>query len=38
MTQLNINVDFEELASAILESNLNTAMKSIAVTVLNAYL
>jgi putative transposase len=38
MTQLNINVDFEELASAILESNLNTAMKSIAVTVLNAYM
>lgn len=38
MAQLNINVDFEELASAILESNLNTAMKSIAVTVLNAYM
>src|SRR5699024_9102616 len=38
ITQLNINVDFEELASAILESNLNTAMKSIAVTVLNAYM
>ncbi|MEB7724271.1 IS256 family transposase [Mammaliicoccus fleurettii] len=38
MTQLNINVDFEELASAIFESNLNTAMKSIAVSVLNAYM
>lgn len=38
MTQLNINVDFEELASAIFESNLKTAMKSIAVSVLNAYM
>lgn len=38
MTQLNINLDFEELASAILESNLNTAMKGMAITILNAYM
>lgn len=34
MTQLNINLDFEELASAILENNLNTAMKGMAATII----
>lgn len=38
MTQLNINVNFEELANAILESHLNTSRKSIDVTVLNDYI
>ncbi|GMA73094.1 hypothetical protein GCM10025885_21430 [Tetragenococcus osmophilus] len=38
MTQLNINIDFEELTEAIMQSDMNMMMKSLAVTVLNAYM
>ncbi|GAA5422099.1 IS256 family transposase [Tetragenococcus halophilus] len=38
MTQLNININFEELTEAIMQSDMNMMMKSLAVTVLNAYM
>ncbi|MEB6255984.1 IS256 family transposase [Mammaliicoccus sciuri] len=38
MTQLNVNLDYEELASAIFGSDMNASMKTIAMTVINAYM
>ncbi|KFN89177.1 transposase [Tetragenococcus muriaticus PMC-11-5] len=38
MTQLHINIDFEKLTEAIMQSDMNMMMKSLAVPVLNAYM
>lgn len=38
MTQLNFNINFEELTEAILKSDMNSMMKSLAVIVMNAYM
>ena len=38
MTQLNININMEELTEAVLNSNINSMMKSMAVLVFNAYM
>lgn len=38
MTQLNININMEELTEAILESDLSTSMKSLSVILLNNYM
>lgn len=38
MTQLNFNINFEELTEAILKSDMNSMMKSLAVLVMNAYM
>ncbi|MDN6244834.1 MAG: IS256 family transposase [Tetragenococcus koreensis] len=38
MTQLNFNINFEELTEAIMQSDMNMMMKSLAVTVFNAYM
>lgn len=38
MTQLNFNINLEELTEAVLESNLSNVMKSLAVLVFNAYM
>lgn len=38
MTQLNFNINLEELTGAVLKSDLNHTMKSIAVLVFNAYM
>lgn len=38
MTQLNLNVNAEELTEAILKSDMNSLMKSLTVAVLNAYM
>lgn len=38
MTYLNINLKFEELTEAVLKSDMNTLMKSLAITVFNAYM
>nr|WP_321292069.1 IS256 family transposase [uncultured Trichococcus sp.] len=38
MTQLNININMEELTEAVLSSNINSMMKSMAVLVFNAYM
>ncbi len=36
MTYLNINLKLEELTEAVLNSDMNTLMKSLAITVFNA--
>ena len=38
MTYLNINLKLEELTEAVLNSDMNTLMKSLAITVFNAYM
>ena len=38
MTQLNININMEELTEAVLNSNITSMMKSMAVLVFNAYM
>ena len=38
MTQLNIDINMEELTEAVLNSNINSMMKSMAVLVFNAYM
>ena len=38
MTQLNININMEELTESVLNSNINSMMKSMAVLVFNAYM
>lgn len=38
MTQLNFNINMEELTEAVLKSDLNSMMKSLAVLVFNAYM
>ena len=38
MTYLNINLKLEELTEAVLNSDMNTFMKSLAITVFNAYM
>lgn len=38
MTQLNFNINMEELTEAVLKSDLNSTMKSLAVLVFNAYM
>jgi len=38
MTQLNININFEELTEAVLKSDMNSVMKSLATLVFNAYM
>lgn len=38
MTQLNLNINFEELTEAVLKSDMNSMMKSLAVLVFNKYM
>lgn len=38
MTQLNFNINMEELTEAVLKSDLNSTMKSLAVLIFNAYM
>lgn len=38
MTQLNLNINIDELTEAVLNSDLDTAMKSLAITIFNAYM
>ena len=38
MTYLNINLKLEELTEAVLNTYMNTLMKSLAITVFNAYM
>ena len=38
MTQLNFNINMEELTEAVLNSDLDTTMKSLAVIIFNAYM
>ncbi|MCW6679975.1 transposase, partial [Aerococcaceae bacterium NML130460] len=38
MVQLHFTINMEELTEAVLQSNLNVTMKSLAVSVFNAYM